>query len=215
MSWGVAGAVGTALAVAPLNFTSVSQTALSIVLSWSAPAGSAVVGYELQRAPDQNGIPANPVFLKRATDAAPLSAAAYVDETVLSDTTYHYRVRGYYSGFDGSESSTLKSDWTDYLKVKTLAAPPAPTVTTLVRPGTSSATIVYELLTAGHVDIRVYTIDGVLVNALVDADQAANVRTTLTWDLKNAQGTRVASGTYLVYLKTPDQSVTKKIVIIR
>ena len=118
---------------APSGLTSTRQTALSIALRWTAPSGT-VAGYEIQRAPDQGGVPGQPAFFKRYTDG--YTAVIYLDQAVTKDTTYHYRVRAFASGFDGTDTSAAGSSWSEFYKVKALPGAADPKITgALVAPG--------------------------------------------------------------------------------
>lgn len=199
----------------PSGLTSTRQTALSVVLKWTVPTGVTLAGYEIQRAPDQSGLPGQPVFLKRYTDAYVLTT--YTDGTASKETTYHYRIRGFQAGFDGSEASALKSEYTEFLKVKTKAGAGDPKITgALIKPGGASTSLIdYEVLTTGQTEVRVYTVDGALARTLVNEVKTGPARYSVTWDILNDQGASVASGTYLVHVKSPDQSAIKKIVVVR
>ncbi|TBR22433.1 T9SS type A sorting domain-containing protein [bacterium] len=71
--------------------------------------------------------------------------------------------------------------------------------------GTVTITIPTSLQSRGT-SIRVYTIDGQLVRDL---------KAQTTWDGKNDSGHQVASGTYLVLVKTDAGSQTAKVAVIR
>ena len=77
------------------------------------------------------------------------------------------------------------------------------------------ATIRYELLTAGHVTLKLYTLNGNLVATLLDADEPAGKGNSVDWDGSNRAGVRVASGIYLLHMRAPGISKTQKIVVVK
>ncbi len=81
-----------------------------------------------------------------------------------------------------------------------------------LRGGTS--TIRYYLDQAGVVSIKIYTLQGVLVKVVVQENQAAGEHSQ-TWGGANDLGHLVASGVYVVHIKTPSGNYTKKIVVIK
>jgi len=77
------------------------------------------------------------------------------------------------------------------------------------------ATIRYELQTAGHVTLKLYTLNGNLVATLLDADEPAGKGNSVDWDGSNRAGVRVASGIYLLHMRAPGISKTQKIVVVK
>ncbi len=202
----------------PQNFRVVRETATSVTIAWVAPSDD-IIGYEIRRAPDQGqGLAGDPSFVRTVTDS--LTATVFTDLALNSGTNYFYQVRGYKAGYTGSED-TLRTDFAPgqqtFLQATTKASVAEPRIeNAIIAPGkATSATISYDLLTTGQVEVTVYTVDGVKVNTLVNSQQAAGQLHSVTWDATNETGGRVGSGTYLVHVKTPDQSVIKKIVVVR
>jgi FlgD Ig-like domain len=77
-----------------------------------------------------------------------------------------------------------------------------------------SAQITIGVETAGIVSVKVYNLNGKLVATLADQHYEAGNH-TVTWAAKNAAGAIVASGVYVVHVKTPDMTKTQKIVVIK
>ncbi len=71
-------------------------------------------------------------------------------------------------------------------------------------PANPSSTIQYTLHAPSHVKIEIFNALGQRVRQLIDADEPAGVLSR-TWDGKNDQGVLVASGMYIVRLKTTEQ----------
>ena len=77
------------------------------------------------------------------------------------------------------------------------------------------AAIHYKVSQAGHVTIKIYDVNGGLVRTLVDDDQAASTGLSVDWDGMNEAGTIVANGVYIVKVKLPDGTYTKKVVVLK
>lgn len=62
-------------------------------------------------------------------------------------------------------------------------------------------------------EVSIYDVRGKLVRKIVSAGEPGTVR--VTWDGRDSNGRRVASGTYLVAVKSPRTHVTRKVVVLR
>jgi hypothetical protein len=76
------------------------------------------------------------------------------------------------------------------------------------------ATVKYEVPSAGHVTIKLYTLGGALVSTLFDNDVPAG-EGSVDWSGNNSAGNRVASGVYLVHMAAPGVDKTQKIVVVK
>lgn len=76
------------------------------------------------------------------------------------------------------------------------------------------ATIRYETQSAGHVSLKLYTLNGTLVKVLVDEAKPAG-KGSVDWEGVNLGGRTVASGIYLIHLKAPGISKTQKVVVVK
>jgi flagellar hook assembly protein FlgD len=76
------------------------------------------------------------------------------------------------------------------------------------------ATIKYEIQSAGHVTIKLYTLSGTLISTLLDGDFSAG-KGSVDWDGRNLISNTVASGIYLVHMKGPGISKTQKIAVVK
>jgi len=98
-----------------------------------------------------------------------------------------------------------------------LPAGPGPGVLTLgVRPNPAreSVTLAFGNPVAGPVALEVFDAGGRLVRRVVDADLPAGSH-TLSWDLRDAAGSRAASGVYFARLVSGHQTVTRTVVLAR
>ena len=73
----------------------------------------------------------------------------------------------------------------------------------------------FSLSKPEHVDIRIYTIAGELVKKLYNKQLIVAGEEQVNWDGKNDEGQLIASGVYLIYLKTPSFEKLRKVIVIR
>jgi Zn-dependent metalloprotease len=76
------------------------------------------------------------------------------------------------------------------------------------------ATIRYDVQGAGHLTIKLYTLNGRLVATLFDGDVPAG-KGAVDWAGQNISGSRVASGIYIVHMAGPGISKSQKIVVVK
>ncbi|NOR17412.1 T9SS type A sorting domain-containing protein [candidate division WOR-3 bacterium] len=100
---------------------------------------------------------------------------------------------------------------------KPVANPP-PSVSGLSQsypnPFSSNTTISYQLPSDCHVCVRIYNIAGELVQTLRSKNQKPG-HYTVCWNGKDENGKQLPSGVYFVRLKTPNNSITKKIIKLK
>ena len=72
----------------------------------------------------------------------------------------------------------------------------------------------YEIFGPGNVKAKIFTLDGILVKSLYEAETAKGAY-SLEWDATNTAGEKVASGVYVLFLQGPELNLTKKIVVVR
>jgi flagellar hook assembly protein FlgD len=81
-------------------------------------------------------------------------------------------------------------------------------------PFNPSTTIKFGLKARGPVSVKVYNVAGGLVRTLVDDVRDAGSH-SIVWDATNNRGMAVASGIYLLEMKTVGFSKSRKMVILR
>jgi flagellar hook assembly protein FlgD len=74
--------------------------------------------------------------------------------------------------------------------------------------------IQYALTSAGNVTIRIYNLRGEWVKTLVDSYHSAG-RYTIEWGAETASNALAASGVYVIYIKTPFETKTQKVIVIK
>jgi hypothetical protein len=81
-------------------------------------------------------------------------------------------------------------------------------------PSNPSATIEYEIPSPCRAVVKIFDLQGRLVRTLVDENQDIG-RHEAVWNGRNQNGTRVASGIYLVKMDAKDFSDTRKVTLLR
>ncbi|RMH69849.1 MAG: T9SS C-terminal target domain-containing protein [Gemmatimonadetes bacterium] len=81
-------------------------------------------------------------------------------------------------------------------------------------PFNPQTTIRYDLAQASPVKLGIYNLKGELIRTLVDQSHTAGSY-TVYWDGKNQQGEAVASGMYSYRLVTPNQTISKPMILLR
>jgi hypothetical protein len=77
------------------------------------------------------------------------------------------------------------------------------------------ATVKYEVQSAGHVTIKLFSLSGTLVSTLLDGYVPAG-EGSVDWFGSNSAGNRVASGVYVVHMSGPGGvNQTQKIVVVK
>jgi hypothetical protein len=99
----------------------------------------------------------------------------------------------------------------------TITFPPALVTidNTVLRPRLGTpANINVQIFNPGKITVRLYTMDGRLIQTLLDQEEPIGV-TLIPWYGNNSEGKTVASGTYLLTFEGPKLTGKKKIVVIR
>ncbi|MCB5262525.1 MAG: DUF2817 domain-containing protein [Candidatus Cloacimonetes bacterium] len=72
--------------------------------------------------------------------------------------------------------------------------------------------IEFYLPESGAAALKIYNLKGQLIKILLDAKLASGEH-SFTWDGQNAEGEQVSTGIYLYRLQTPQQNITRKMVL--
>jgi flagellar hook assembly protein FlgD len=72
----------------------------------------------------------------------------------------------------------------------------------------------YRLPAPARVVLEVFDVHGRKVTTLLDGKEPAG-EATVVWDGKDAGGAGVASGVYFCRMRTTDQTITRKMILLR
>jgi len=75
-------------------------------------------------------------------------------------------------------------------------------------------TIEYSLARMGRVEISIFDVSGRRIATLVDGNGAPGIYRS-TWDGRNENGQRVASGIYFCRMVTDSKAIVKKMILLR
>jgi flagellar hook assembly protein FlgD len=89
-------------------------------------------------------------------------------------------------------------------------------VNNLLRPRTGTTTaITIKTFNVGRITARLLTIDGRSVRTLFDTDNMPLGTLNLTWDGRDAGGSPVASGLYILHVTGQALDARAKIIVVR
>ena len=81
-------------------------------------------------------------------------------------------------------------------------------------PANSAVTLKFAVPRKQKVNLKIYDVTGRLVSQLLDETLQAGWHTFI-WTQRDSHGSRVAPGVYFAHLATPNQTATRKIIILR
>jgi flagellar hook assembly protein FlgD len=81
-------------------------------------------------------------------------------------------------------------------------------------PFNPSTTVEYSVREPGRVTVAVFDATGQLVRTLLESNHGPGTY-TVTWDGRGADGRVVASGTYVLQMRTPHAAHTRKMLLLR
>ncbi|MCK5148369.1 T9SS type A sorting domain-containing protein [bacterium] len=131
----------------------------------------------------------------------------FTDNTTQPGQTYTYRLSDVNTSGDAHLYDEISITLEDAPE-KTALEPPYP------NPFNPETKINYQLAEAGPVEITIYNLLGQKIRNLIDQDQSVGSY-NLYWHGDDASGSKVATGTYLVVLKTQQGVRTQKVVMLR
>jgi hypothetical protein len=82
-------------------------------------------------------------------------------------------------------------------------------------PFNPTTTIRFDLAREGRVTLWIYDVAGRQVRELLDEVRAPGYGQSVTWNGRDANGCRVASGVYFYRLEAPDRSATRKFIVLK
>lgn len=123
----------------------------------------------------------------------------------------------------GTEADMTPAPYFDNVRlqaVKTTGKPPEDDIDISLRvdaapnPFNPSVTISYAMPKDGQIAVRIYDIQGRLVNTLIDGTVAAGPG-QVTWRGTDQAGRSMATGVYFVLVVTPDETVSRKLLLAK
>jgi flagellar hook assembly protein FlgD len=85
----------------------------------------------------------------------------------------------------------------------------------MFRPGKSPVQLYYGATASGKVRVTVYNALGRKIKTLVEKQVTAPFDETIEWDGKNASGSTVASGVYVIRIETKSYSKNIRVVVVK
>lgn len=185
----------------PAPVLSIDQSHVPWVIAWTPPAIADFGQSCLYRGSESGFTPGTPLLCTAATAYLEYDTQSFFYVLRFSDT------HGNWGPFSAEVSA-----------VPTDAAPVAPLRTAIrhvyPNPFNPSATVSFSLAAAGPVRIDIFAASGRLVCTLLDDYRGAG-ESTVRWDGTNAQGGRLANGTYWLRLLGSGTVDTYKVVLAK
>ncbi|MFC2131271.1 FlgD immunoglobulin-like domain containing protein, partial [Bacteroidota bacterium] len=133
----------------------------------------------------------------------------YVDDDVIPNTTYQYKLRQV--DFDGTQSCD------DFSNIVTLTYKEKGSVVLMPNkpnPFNNGTALNFTIPESSYVTLEILDIYGNVVTTLVDESLSAGTYTK-QWMSENSSGSKVASGTYIYRLRVGDEIQTGKMSLIK
>ena len=153
------------------------------------------------------------------------SVTNYIDENVINGTTYYYIVKGVNSsgqeGLPSNEVSLTPFSANEYQGAEPFYLPANENILKVSKavfnPEKESIIIGYNLIDKSFVLIKVYDLQGRLIDILKDESygEKLNRREFIEWQGKNIKGEKISSGVYILIIQSDNFSQTRKVVIVR
>ena len=193
------------------------------LLSWTRPndEGYPVTAYNIYRSNSFTTVLGSPI----ATIANPAlnPVTVYDDTTVSPSTTYYYVITALYSQpttVGGPTQSPPSNHAFDKTPAPAAGVPPVTAGVmafdaNLLKPLTGQVLTIYFISNgSGPAELDVYNVSGNPIRALY-ATSVAGAKETVVWDGKDRNGNTVASGVYMIEIKTAGLHQVKKVLVVK
>ena len=175
------------------------------LMYWATSYESAVQGFELWRASEEDGLYKRVnASLIRAHGNPEGSEYEFADATIQPNNTYFYKLLEITPGGQGATFGPYKA-------VYTLATALEANVPNPFNPTT---TIKYSLATNEFVSLNIYDVRGRLIRTMVRDNQVGGVY-RVEWDGRSNGGEQVASGMYFYRLQAGAFTKTRKMLLLK
>jgi hypothetical protein len=183
-----------------------------VQLNWHAVTAPHISGYNLYRAPFENG----PFTL---LNSAPVTGTTFADTSIPDSAVYYYYATAVYT--DGSwteESFESRKDTGRVGRLDGIAEETLPTSFFLAQnypnPFNPTTSISFGLPKTAIVTLDIYNLLGQHVKTLLDGNLNAGYK-TIIWDGKDEAGASVSSGLYFYKLDTGSFKESKKMTLLK
>jgi hypothetical protein len=189
----------------PQGFVAAYNTGVGNQLSWDACQDEDFRYFDIYRSTDPEFMPAPEDLVHTTTGVTWL-------DPVSEGYRYSYKITAV--DFSGNESDPVSPG-----AVTSVAESQIPTAFELYQnvpnPFNPTTAIRFDVPTGGgEVKLKIYDVGGRLVKTLADGPQSPG-RKTITWDGRNAEGYRVATGLYFYSMEAPGFRKTRKMVLLQ
>lgn len=195
----------------PIELVSMTATAArsGVTLRWTTASESNNYGFEIERRTIQSAKPGPQsdvwtaiAFVRGAGTSSSSNEYTYTDDGVAPGR-HAYRIRQ----IDASGEFAF----TEAIEVEVGLAPKEFTLSqNYPNPFNPATTIEFTLPEDGHVRLAVYDVRGRLISTLIDEEKQAGVYHQAVFVANN-----LSSGTYLVRLEFAEQSLQRKVVLMK
>ncbi len=211
-----------------LSSFSAQKKSSSFVLQWITESEVNVLGYEIQRALDQQG-PYQTIAsyqdhpeLKAKGSTSSQTLYAFEDKNVIQGITYWYKLISH--DLDGSKqtfgpvSATLQAGDQDFQSVAGSTPKDFKLAQNYPNPFNNSTQIEFDIpqLTEGTTQVRldIYDINGKLIKNLVNKNLGSGTY-QVRWNGRDNNGKTVSSGVYIYQLSSPQFYMSKKMLLVQ
>ncbi len=169
-----------------------------VTLVWDAPS-TTPTGYKVYR---------DEAFIADVAD----DITTYT-ETLMEIDTYEYYVTAMYDLVESGPSNIVTVTVLTESEDNNIT-PITSSIANFPNPFNPSTTISYSITSAGMTDVSIYNVKGRKIATLINENQTEGTYST-SWNGKDSDGIAQSSGIYFMKLKTSDQNITKKIMMLK
>jgi hypothetical protein len=176
------------------------HTREGVMLRWAIAPGMSIEGFNIYRSLGRDAS-----FSRLNGQLIPSGGASeYIDEDTAPGKTYWYRL--------GAVAD--HGEWMSQVVSVVVPAAALALYQNVPNPFNPTTVISFMLPQRARAMLAIYDVEGRLVRTLVDEVLDGGTKET-TWDATDAQGHPVSSGVYLYRLEVGNQTITKKLTILK
>ena len=207
---------GPTLPVELSSFTAIPTAEQYITLNWITQSETNLSGYRIFRSTESEISEATMlnVFIN-ANNSSTQSSYSFTDDEVQTGITWYYWLQ--VVEMDGTNffHGPVNVFLNDSINENNPVIPNTTTLNCIFpNPFNPSATISYSLDKSSHVNIQVYNLRGKLVRNVYSGTKDSGLH-YLPWDGTDENGKECPSGVYLFKLKTSDNTLVQKALLVK